>query len=402
MTKANSVVIEELMQGIFKDRRALRRMLEMMVNQAMEAESGAQIGADRYERCDGRRGRRNGYKSRSLKSLAGELELLVPQVREGDPYHPSMFNRWQRSERALLVACGEMYFQGVSTRKVRAVLKQMCGVDISPMVVSRVAAELDEKLSAFRSRRLDGIEYAYLKIDARYEKVRVNGQVVSQAVLVTAGISMEGRREILDWRVDDSESEQTWGEIFRGLKDRGLKGLKLVGSDAHGGIRKTLARHFQGVPWQRCQVHFKRELMAKVGVKSRKEVIDDFRAVLKGEGKVECMARGREMAKKWENRYPKVSSMLVEGLEDCLTVLELPLDHWRRMSSTNMLENLMKQLKKRTSVVGVFPNKASCDRLIGALLVETDEQWSVEEDRYLNMELLRSPMAAELSAGPAA
>src|SRR5271169_3695159 len=175
MAKANSVVVEELMQGIFKDRTALKRMLETLVNEAMDDELARRIGAGRYERNDCRRGRRNGYKARSLKSLAGELALSVPQVRDSDPYHPSMFNRWQRSERALLVACGEMYFQGVSTRKVRAVLKQMCGVEVSPMVVSRVAGELDEKLSVFRGRRLDGVEYPYIKIDARYEKVRVNG-----------------------------------------------------------------------------------------------------------------------------------------------------------------------------------------------------------------------------------
>lgn len=400
MAGLNDGAVGQLLQEVFKDGRGLKEVLETLLEEVMESEVSRHVGVGRYERGQLRRGRRNGYKSRGFQTRAGALELSVPQVRGSEPYHPSFFNRWQRSERALLIACAEMYFQGVSTRKVQEVLDTMCGGNISAMTVSRVAAEIDQKLLAFGSRRLDGTLYAYLKIDARYEKVRVNGQVVSQAVLVTAGISMDGRREILDWRVDDSESEQTWGELFRGLKDRGLKGLVMVVSDAHGGIRKALARHFQGVAWQRCQVHFKRELMARVAVKSRKEVIDDLRSVLAGEDKSECMLRGQEMAIKWQARYPRVSTMLSEALEDCLTVLQMPYDHRRRMSSTNMLENLMKQLKKRTKVVGVFPNRASCWRLIGALLVEVDEQWAVEEDEYLNMELLKLP-AAEPAAGAA-
>lgn len=400
MAGLNDGAVGQLLQEVFKDGRGLKEVLETLLEEVMESEVSRHVGVGRYERGQLRRGRRNGYKSRGFQTRAGALELSVPQVRGSEPYHPSFFNRWQRSERALLIACAEMYFQGVSTRKVQEVLDTMCGGNISAMTVSRVAAEIDQKLLASGSRRLDGTLYAYLKIDARYEKVRVNGQVVSQAVLVTAGISMDGRREILDWRVDDSESEQTWGELFRGLKDRGLKGLVMVVSDAHGGIRKALARHFQGVAWQRCQVHFKRELMARVAVKSRKEVIDDLRSVLAGEDKSECMLRGQEMAIKWQARYPRVSTMLSEALEDCLTVLQMPYDHRRRMSSTNMLENLMKQLKKRTKVVGVFPNRASCWRLIGALLVEVDEQWAVEEDEYLNMELLKLP-AAEPAAGAA-
>jgi putative transposase len=397
MAGMNDGTISQLVQEVFKDGKVLKEVLETLLDQAMESEVQEHVGVGKYERGQCRRGRRNGYKTRGFQTRAGCLDLSVPQVRGSQPYHPSFFNRWQRSERALLIACAEMYFQGVSTRKVQEVLDKMCGGNVSAMTVSRVAAEIDQKLSAFRQRRLDAVEYPYLKIDARYEKVRVNGQVVSQAVLVTAGISMDGRREILDWRVDDSESEQTWGDLFRGLKDRGLRGLVMVVSDAHGGIRKALGRHFQGVPWQRCQVHFKRELMAKVALKSRKEVIDDLRSVLAGQDKSECMLRGQEMAGKWQTRYPRVSAMLAEGLEDCLTVLQLPHDHHRRMSSTNMLENLMKQLKKRTKVVGVFPNRSSCHRLIGALLVEVDEQWAVEEDDYLNMELLKPP-AAESAA----
>jgi len=279
-----------------------------------------------------------------------------------------------------------MYFQGVSTRKVQNVLEQMCGMDISAASVSRVAAELDEKLAAFRTRRLDGTPYRYLIIDARYEKVRVDGRVVSQALMVTAGVTCQGRREILDWRVGDSESAATWGEVFRQLKDRGLGGLELVVSDAHAGIRAAMARHFQAVAWQRCRVHFMREMMRKVSYKVAGDLMKDLRAVFAGQDRRECLRRGEEMAARWEGRYPAVAKMLTEGLEDCLTVLDFPEHHRRRLHSTNLLESLMKRLKARTKVVGIFPNRASCERLVGAILVEVDERWSLETAAYLGME----------------
>jgi putative transposase len=279
-----------------------------------------------------------------------------------------------------------MYFQGVSTRKVQEVLEEMCGMDVSAASVSRVASELDEKLAAFRTRRLDVVSYRYLIIDARYEKVRVDGRVVSQAVMVTAGVSWNGRREVLDWRVGDSESEATWGEVFRELKDRGLKGLELIVSDAHGGIRAARARHFQGVAWQRCRVHFMREMARKVSYKVAGELMGQLRGVFAAEERAECVRRGEEMALKWEGRYAAVSKMLREGLEDCLAVQDSPQPHRRRLHSTNMLESLMKRLKARTKVVGVFPNRASCERLVGAILIEVDERWSLEEAAYLGME----------------
>ena len=312
--------------------------------------------------------------------------MEVPQVRGCEPYHPSMFAKWQRSERALLAACAEMYFQGVSTRNVREVLEAMCAGDISSTTVSRVEQELDEKLLSFRHRRLDGTEWVYLHIDARYEKVRVEGRVVSQAVLVAVGFTSEGKREILDWRVGDSESEETWGEMFRQLKDRGLKGLKLLTSDAHKGIVSAMVRHFQGVAWQRCRVHFKREVLRKVSWKAYREVAADLVAVFEPVERAECLRRGQELADKWEARYPAVAKMLREGLEDCLAVLDFPEHHRRRLQSTNMLESLMKRLKKRSRVVGLFPSRSSCDRLLGAQLIEVHEDWSLDETPYFNME----------------
>ena len=374
-----------LVQELFSGRDGVKRFLEAVIEAGMDEEVRAHVGAERHERSEARHGYRNGFKPRSLNTRVGRLDLDVPQVRGCEQYHPSMFNRWQRSERALLVACSEMYFQGVSTRNVREVLEAMCGGEISSSTVSRVAAELDEKLAAFRERRLDHTPYAYLHIDARYEKVRVEGRVVSQAVLVAAGFDKDGRREILDWRVGDSESEATWSEMFRSLKDRGLSGLKLVTSDAHAGIRAAMRRHFQGVRWQRCRVHFKREMARMVSYKSAKELMKELAVVFAGEDRAECMRRAEEMAAKWEKRHPSVARMLREGTEDCLTALDFPEHHRRRLQSTNMMENLMRRLKQRTKVVSVFPNRASCDRLIGAQLLEIHEEWSAETKAYFNM-----------------
>jgi putative transposase len=373
-----------LLQEAFSTKGGLRRLLEAVVNAGMVVEASEHIGAEPHERSEGRRGHRNGTKPRTFKTRAGELELSVPQVRGCEPYHPSLFARWERSERALLVACSEMYFQGVSTRNVRAVLEQMCQGEISAMTVSRVAGELDEKLLKFRTRRLDHTAWLYLMLDARYEKVRVDGKVVSQAVLVTVGFTVDGKREVLDWRVADSESEQSWGEVFSSLKDRGLRGVQLIVSDAHRGIRAAIARHFQGAFWQRCRVHFKREMGRKVSYKKLKELNQDLAAVFAPAEREECLRRGEEMACKWERICPAAAAMLREGLEDCLTAESFPEHHRKRLRSTNLLENMMKRLKKRTRVVGVFPSRLSCDRLIGAQLLELHEQWTVESSAYFN------------------
>jgi putative transposase len=377
----------ELLQGLFMEEQGPRQLLEWLSNRAMDAEVTGHLRALPHERTDHRQGYRNGTKSRTLHTRVGALGLSVPQVRGCEPYHPSLFAKWQRSERALLVACAEMYYQGVSTRNVRDVLEAMCDGEISAMTVSRIAQELDEKLNEFRSRRLDGTAYPYLIVDARYERVRVSGRVVSQAVIVVSGISAQGVREVLDWRVDDCESEQTWGEVFRGLKDRGLRGVELVVSDAHGGIRAAMTRHFQGVAWQRCRVHFLREIGRKVPHKHKRDLLADVRAVLAGEDRGECVRRGREAGAKWGPRYPAVATMLEQGLEDCLTVLGFPAEHRRKLAGTNLMERVMRTIKKRTAVVGVFCTRAACDRLVGAMLLEVHEDWSLDRDRYLNMDL---------------
>jgi len=312
MTQDHGDKIRELAQELFQQDEGVKQLLEALVESAMQAEAEEHLGAGRYERSAERRGRCNGSKPRTFNTRSGELHFQVPQVRECEPYHPSLFARWQRSERALLVACAEMYFQGVSTRKVQVVLAKMCGFELSAMTVSRIASELDAELDAMRGRRLTS-EYPYLMIDARYEKVRAGGTVSSEAVLVVVGFNEQGQREILDWRNGDSESLETWGSMFRGLKQRGLEGVKLVISDAHGGIRAAIAKHFQGVKWQRCRVHFKREIGRKVANKQYREVQRDLAAVFGGEDRQACMRLRDEMAVKWEKDKPKVQRCCVTG-----------------------------------------------------------------------------------------
>jgi len=389
MANGNGSIKDLDLQGLFREKDVMREFLQVVLQRLIEHEADEYIGAQPYERNSERKAYRNGRKSRKIKTRVGELELDIPQVRDSvsGPYQPSMLYKWQRSERALLVACAEMYFQGVSTRRVQKVLEEMGGLSLSASQVSRIAADIDEDLVRLRSRSLIHTEYPYLIVDARYEKSRRNGSVHSTAVLTTVGISIEGRREILDWRIANSESEDTWSTVFRGLKDRGLTGVRLVVSDAHRGIRAALDRHLQGVEWQRCRVHFKRNALRKVPWKYYKKLMQELRSVFSPEDRKECLARAEELARQWE-RYPRLAAMLREETEQCLTVCSLPSEHRRKLSSTNMLERVMKDLKQRTAVVSIFPNDASCDRLIGARLMELHEKWATERTRYLNMEHL--------------
>jgi transposase-like protein len=364
----------------------LGALVRKLLQEVLEEEMDAHLGAKRHERGEERRGQRNGYKPRTYKTRMGELSLAIPQARNVDPYHPSFFARFERSERALLVACAQMYFQGVSTRKVAQVLEAMAGFELSATTVSRVAQQLDEQIAVFKGRRLDEQAYPYLVVDARYEKVRRQGKVSSTALLVAAGIGADGRRHILSWAVGNSESEETWGEVFRDLKRRGLGGVELLVSDAHKGIQAAAKKHLQGVMWQRCRVHFVRELLNKVSYKDYKALASDLKSIFASADKALCRQAAQEVVARWEKKAPKMATALEAGLEDCLSVLELPDTHRRRLHSTNLLERLMEELKRRTRVVGIFPDEASLDRLAGALLMELDERWLLEPTRYVVFE----------------
>lgn len=364
----------------------LKLMLETMAKAVMEAGVTQHLGANRHERTEGRKGHRNGYKSRSLKTRVGELELDVPQVRGTEPYSPLFFAKWERSERALLVSCAEMYFMGVSTRKVKHVLEKMGGFSLSASTVSCVAQELDEKLSEFRARRLDERSWPILMVDACYLKMRNNGRVRKRAMLVVAGINDDGRREILTWRLADAESEDTWTEVFRELRQRGVSGVEWVVSDGHEGIQAAVSTQWPEATWQRCWTHFQRNALAKVGQRHKETLAKELRAARKIEDLATSMAEAERIAARWEKDYPRAAKQIREQFEETLATHELPKSCRRRVYTTNMVERVMREIKRRTNVVGIFPNEAAADRLVGAHLLERHETWACERARYLTMD----------------
>lgn len=373
----------------------LQAMISVMAQRVMEEGMELHLGAERHERTSGRRGHRNGYKPRSLNTRVGKLALQVPQARGTEPYSPMLFAKWERSERALLVACAEMYFMGVSTRKVKHVLEKMSGFELSASTVSCVAQELDEKLAEFRGRRLDGETWPYLMVDATYVKVRKRGGVVNQAVLVVAGVNGSGRREILTWRVGDVESEETWSEVFRELRQRGVNGVQWLISDGHEGIQAAVRTQFNGVCWQRCWTHFMRAATGKVSHQHKAALVQELKGARNQPELKIALAEAERVAARWEKQYPKVAKQIRDQFEETMSVHDLPPEHRRKIYTSNMIERVMAEVKRRTRVVGIFPNESAADRLIGAHLLERHESWQCERTRYLVMEHLDRETAHE-------
>ena len=385
--------------ALLDDPGFLRGVVQDAVQAILEAEMEAHLGAGRYERSAGRTGYRNGSKPRTLRTRVGTLELDVPQDREGT-FSTEVFGRYQRSEQALVVTLMEMYVQGVSTRKVAAITEQLCGVSFSKSQVSALTGTLDTVLAAWRERPLT-VSYPYLSVDARYEHVRVDGQVVSQGVLIVAGVRDDGRRELLAVEVADTESEATYEALFRRLKARGLHGVQLVTSDDHAGLRAAIARHFQGASWQRCQVHFARNLRGRVGAKHRARLGADLRAIFAAANAAQARAAARACAAEWRSSHPPVATALEEDLEDCLACYAVPPAHRVRVRTTNGLERFNQELKRRTRVVRIFPNRAALLRLVTALAMEQSEEW-ISGRRYLTMEPLGEVSAPAMAVAQAA
>jgi putative transposase len=362
----------------------LREIVEKVVQQLLEAEMTEHIGAAPYERSATRSGHRNGYKPRALRTRVGTLNLLVPQDREGT-FSTRLFSRYQRNEKALCLALMEMYVEGVSTRKVKDVTEALCGTSFSKSLVSSLAGRLDSELEAWRERRLEAKAYPYLFVDARYEKVRIDGRVVSQGVLIASGVRDDDFREILAVEVANTESEATYQELFRSLKRRGLSGVKLVVSDDHEGLKSAIARHFQGASHQRCQVHYARNLLGMVSFARRKELGADLRAIFAAPDRHQALTIAASVAEKWRGKgNEKVAEHIEEHIEECLSCLAFPESHRRRIRTTNSLERLNQEIKRRTRVVRIFPNERSCLRLVSALAVEQSEEW-ITGRRYLDM-----------------
>jgi putative transposase len=383
MTKDHRRLDAQTVQGILlDDPDFLHEIVERVLQELLEAEMTQHIGAAPHQRTNARKGHRNGYKPRTLRTRVGTLNLLVPQDREGT-FSTRLFCRYQRNEKALVLALMEMYVEGVSTRKVKEVTEELCGISFSKSLISSLAGSLDSELEAWRKRRLEEA-YPYLFVDARYEKVRVDGRVVSQGVLIVSGVRDDGFREILGVEVADTESEATYHELFRSLKTRGLRGVELVVSDDHQGLKAAAFRHFQGASWQRCQVHYVRNLLGMVGHARRKELAEGLRGVFAAPSREMAVRLACELAERWRTSHPRVAEHLEEHIEECLSCLAFPVSHRRRIRTTNGLERLNQEIKRRTRVVRIFPNREACLRLVTALAAEQSEEWLTGR-RYLDM-----------------
>lgn len=361
----------------------VRQLLQELCQNIMEEERTEFLKAGIYERTGKRQGYRTGYKPKTLKTRVGKLELSVPRVRDS-LFYPTLFEKYQRSEKALNLALMEAYIQGVSTRRMKKITEQLCGTEFSAGTISNLAKTLDEELDKFRNRDLSSSVYKYLVIDARYEHVRQGGFVVNQAVLMIAGINEDGKREILGVEIANIESEATWGDIFSRLKERGLHGVEFIVSDGHKGIREAVKKHFTGCIWQRCRVHYIRNIMGMVGRKDRKGVVKALKYIWDSEMLEEARQKVQEVVKFYEDKIPKVADKIESDIEETLNVLALPPGHRRRMSNTNMLERLSESVKQRTKVARIFPNDQSCLRLTTAVLLEIHEDW-ICSGQYLNM-----------------
>lgn len=394
MAMADGTSRAELVQAVLLDDPAfLRGLVERTLQVLLDEEMTTHLGAERYERTGERRGYRNGSKPRTLVTRVGTLELQVPQDRDGT-FSTELFGRYQRAEQALVVSLMEMYVQGVSTRKVAAITEALCGTRFSKSQVSTLAGQLDAELAAWRERSLTAPSYPYLWVDARYEHVRVNGRVVSQGVLLVSGVRGDrGTREILGVTVADTESEATYQELFRALKARGLTGVQLVTSDDHAGLRAAISRHFQGASWQRCQVHYTRDLCGQVAATKRHELAAGLREVFAATTREQARTRAAQVADVWRVSHPRLAERLDSELEDCLACLAYPAEHRVRIRTTNGLERLNQELKRRTRVVRIFPNREACLRLVTALAMEQSDEW-ISGRRYLDLTLPVPPAAS--------
>jgi putative transposase len=373
MTHQNDYTLTNLLAE--KGLEAVPELLRVLINNAMQAERSKYLQAEEYERSDDRKGHANGYKPKTVKTRMGEITFSVPQVREGG-FYPAALEKGLRSERALVITLAEMYIQGVSTRKVKAITEQLCGVEISAMQVSRAVAQLDAVLQEWRERPLGEITYLY--VDARYEKVRQSGQVRDAAVLMATGITPKGERQVLGVSVSLSEHESHWKNFLKGLKDRGMKDVKLVISDDHEGLGAARRAVLGSVPWQRCHFHLQQNAGAYVPKQAmRMEVAADIRSMFNAPDRKTAEEFLQAAIQKYAVSAPRLSAWLEENLSEGFTVFDFPLEHRKSIRTTNSLERVNKEIRRRTRVVGVFPNEASCLRLISALLMEISEEWQI-------------------------
>jgi transposase-like protein len=373
-------------QEIGLDADFLREAVQVMMQMLIELEAAQQIGAERYERSPDRTAYRNGYRERTWETRVGEIPLSIPKLREGT-YFPSLLEPRKRSEQALLSVIQEAYVKGVSTRKVDDLVRALGLKGMDKSKVSRICKALDEVVEKFRNRPLEG-EHPYLWLDALYPKVRQNHRVVSMALVIAVGVSEEGERTLLGFDVGASEEEAFWKDFLRSLKKRGLKGVQLVISDAHGGLKEAIKAIFAGASWQRCRVHFMRNVLAHIPKGDKAMVAAAVRTIFAQPNREAAGQQLQYVAEKLQPTWPKAAQVLLGGEQDVLAYMAFPKEHWTRIYSTNILERLNKEIKRRIKVVEIFPDVPSVIRLVGALLAEIDDEWQVGR-RYFSKESMR-------------
>jgi len=386
MAQYNITIDSEILHYLFvkgtKDEK-LAKLLESVLNQILAAQATEQVKAEPYERTEERQDYRNGYYSRSLITRVGTLTLRVPRLRNGK-FTTDLFNRYQRSEQALLLALMEMVVNGVSTRKIEEITYELCGTEFSKSTISELCKNLDPIITAWNSRPLREKSFPFVIVDAMVIRVREEGRVRQRSVLIAVGINEDGYREVLGLMIGDSESEDSWSEFFSWLKQRGLHGVDLVVSDHHSGLVQAICRHFQGATWQRCQTHFMRNIFDKTPKALQKELHAKLRAIFEAPDPRTARMLLNQVLDEYRDKAPKAMEILEEGFEDAIAVLELPEPYRRRLRTTNMLERLNEEIRRRERVIRIFPSRESGIRLIGALLMEQDEKWASGR-KYLDM-----------------
>lgn len=375
-------VNSEQLSGLLTHDKGLQGLVETVLNQVLEAQVTEQIGARPYERSTTRQAYRNGSRPRTLTTRVGPLVLHVPQLRDGS-FSTTLFARYQRSEQALLLALMEMVLNGVSTRKVAAITEELCGTRFARSTVSQRCTALDARVAAWNDRPLEE-SYPFVLVDALVIKVRRDEAVRATSALIVSGLNAEGFREVLGLRLGESESEGTWTDMFTWLKKRGLHGVEVLVSDDHAGLVKAVQRHFQGVLWQRCQVHLTRNVLGRTPRHLRAQMAVGLRRIFQAEDRPTAWAAFAAVAAALEGKAERALVVLEEGLEDALVVLGLPEPYRVRLRTTNMMERLNEEIRRRERVIRIFPNEAAALRLIGALLAEQHEVWSTGK-RYVDM-----------------
>jgi len=385
----DDTTIEQVMETLIENgMENMGKAFGILYNAAMEIERSQFLGAERYERCQSRIGHANGFKDKVIDSRVGKIPLKIPQVRDlpkgSEGFYPKALEKGIRSERALKLALAEMYIQGVSTRKVTKITEELCGLEVTSMDVSRATKLLDKEVEAWRNRKLGLIHY--LVLDARYEKVRHGGSVIDCAVLVAVGVDEEGKRTVLGTSVNLSEAEVHWRAFISSLLDRGMRGVQMIVSDAHEGLKKALRAAMPSVPWQRCQCHLQRNAQAYVPkVSMRETVAVALRQIFTASDRAEADQKLKDFVQTYAKTAPRLAEWAEKNIPEGLTVFQLPRKHQKRMRTSNSIERLNKEIKRRTRVATLFPNEQSLLRLVSAVLSEISEDWETGKV-YLNME----------------